>query len=755
MKIGFSLILLLLSASSIAKNNATENVTEYVNPFIGTANFGATHPGAQFPHGMASVVPFNVAFKAGEENKFEKDEAWNSRSYIYENKYLTGFSHVNLSGVGCPDLGSILLMPTSGKLAFDAENYGSTYHNESASPGYYRTTLDKYNIDVEVSSTLRTGISRYTFPKGQSHILLNLGLGLTNETGGMLKVVSNNEVEGFKMLGTFCYNSEDVRPVYFVAKLSKVAKSVGAWKKMPKYKNVEAEWIGYNDSYKPYKNYHQEIAGDDIGAYFSFDTSEQEQIEVKVGISYVSIENARANLKAEQTDFSFEQTREKSKQKWQELLERIQLKGTDNNKTLFYTALYHALIHPNIIQDSNGDYPLMGQHGIGNNKTKNRYSVYSLWDTHRNLHPLLSLVYPEIQSQMVNSMVDMAKESGWLPKWELLGMETEVMVGDPATAVIADTYLRGIRDFDVDSAYHYAKKSALKTENNLLRPENKQYIELGYVPIDGEDKWGGTVSTSLEYYIADWNLAMLAKELGHNTDYQQFHQRSLEYKKLFDASTGMLRPKHSDGKWFSPYDPQLGRNFEPAPGYIEGNAWNYRFYVPHDIKGLIQLIGGTDNFSEQLELTFTSGNFDMANEPDITYPFLFNYVKGQEWRSQKKVAELINRHFKNTPEGIPGNDDAGTLSAWLVFSMMGIYPLAPGDMNYALIAPYFDKVTITLNQDYYSGEELVLKTIKEDKQAKFISDISFDNKKINSYFINHQQLVNGGELIFLLESNNN
>jgi predicted alpha-1,2-mannosidase len=746
MKLHLSLFTLLFSVSSFAD----KAITDYVNPFIGTANFGATHPGAQFPHGMASVVPFNVAFKAGKENKFEKDEAWNSRSYIHENKYLTGFSHVNLSGVGCPDLGSILLMPTAGKLEFDAQKYGSAYHNESASPGYYNSTLDKYDIDVQVSSTLRTGISRYTFPEGESHILLNLGLGLTNETGGMLKVVSNNEVEGFKMLGTFCYNSEDVRPVYFVAKLSKTAKSAGAWKKMPKYKNVEAEWIGYNDSYKPYENYHQEIAGDDIGAYFSFDTTKQEQVEVKVGISYVSIENARNNLNAEQPSFDFDKIREHSKKKWQELLERIQVKGTDNNKTLFYTALYHALIHPNIIQDSNGDYPLMGQHGTGNNKTKNRYSVYSLWDTHRNLHPLLSLVYPEIQSEMVNSMVDMAKESGWLPKWELLGMETEVMVGDPATPVIADTYLRGIRDFDVDSAYQFAKKAALTTENNLLRPENKQYNELGFVPIDGEDKWGGTVSTSLEYYIADWNLAMLAKALGKTSDYELLFQRSLGYKKLFDSTTGMLRPKHSDGKWFSPYDPQLGRNFEPAPGYIEGNAWNYRFYVPHDINGLIDLIGDADKFTEQLALTFTSDNFDMANEPDITYPFLFNYVKGEEWRSQEKVLQLIKQHFVNAPHGIPGNDDTGVLSTWLVFSMMGIYPVSPGDMNYALVTPSFDEITIKLNQDYYSGKELRLKTIKNKNQAKFITDIRFNNQKINSYFINHRQLTQGGELTFTL-----
>jgi predicted alpha-1,2-mannosidase len=740
----------LLIAILFSCSLAAETVTQYVNPFIGTSNFGATHPGAQYPHGMASVVPFNAAYKLGKENKFEKDAAWNSRGYIYDNSFLTGFSHVNLSGVGCPDLGSILLMPTTGPLEFDAEKYGSTYDNEQASPGYYRNTLTKYAIDVETSSTLRTGISRYTFPKGQAQILLNLGLGLTNESGSMLKVVSNSEVEGFKMVGTFCYHSEDVRPVYFVAKLSKAAKTAGAWKKMPQYKGVEGEWIGYNNTYKPYKNYRHEIAGDDIGAYFQFDTAADEQIAVKVGISYVSIENARANLNAEQAKFDFETTRKLAQEKWQQLLSRVQVTGSTEKKNIFYSALYHTLIHPNIIQDSNGDYPLMGQSGIGNTEGKNRYSVYSLWDTNRNLHPLLSLLYPEIQSEMVNTMVDMAKESGWLPKWELLAMETEVMVGDPATPVIADTYLRGIKDFDVDSAYHFAKKAALTTENNLLRPENLQYTELGYVPIDGEDKWGGTVSTSLEYYIADWNLAQLAKTLGHKADSELFLQRSMNYKKLFDNSSGMLRPRHINGDWLSPYDPQLGRNFEPAPGYIEGNAWNYRFYVPHDIKGLITLLGGDKNFTQQLVKTFATDNYDMANEPDITYPFLFNYVKGQEWRSQEKVTELINKHFHNTPGGIPGNDDAGTLSAWLVFSMMGIYPVAPGDMDFALVTPSFDEVKITLNQDYYPGKTVTITAKKNNSQAKYISKINFNDNNIDSYFINHHQLVSGGKLTFFL-----
>ncbi len=729
-----------------------EDVTKYVNPFIGTSNFGATNPGAQFPNGMASVVPFNVAH-GGELTKFEKDAAWNSRGYISENKYLTGFSHVNLSGVGCPDLGTVITMPTSGKLVIDPKVNGSQYTNEVAHPGYYSNELTKYDIKTEVSSTLRTGISRYTFKEGQANILLNLGLGLTNETGGMVKVNSATEVEGYRMNGTFCYHPEDVRPVYFVAEFSKPAEHYGAWKKMPKYIAVEGDWIGYNDAYKPYESFRQEVAGDDVGAYFSYDVEDGETVEVKVGISYVSIENARKNLHAEQPDFDFDGTVKASKDKWQEMLGRVEVEGSLNHKTIFYSGLYHTLIHPNIFQDVNGDYPLNGQHGVGNSDGDNRYTVYSLWDTNRNVHPLLSLLYPELQSDMVNSMVDMAEESGWLPKWELLGMETQVMVGDPATPVIADTYLRGIRDFDVDKAYKYATKAADVRNNNLLRPENDQYLNLGYVAVDGEEQYGGSVSTSLEYYIADWNLGQLAKALGKNNDANKYHAQSMGYKKLFDSETGMLRPKHIDGKWLSPYDPELGRNFEPAPGYIEGNAWNYRFYVPHDMRGLIGLLGGEQAFLTQLEKTFATDNFDMANEPDITYPFLFNYIKGDEWRTSQYVHNLIEEHFTNKPAGLPGNDDTGTMSAWLVYSMMGFYPVSPGDMDYALFAPVFDKVTIHLDDKYYNGKTITISKDAGKVANKRIDAIELNGKKLPGYFLDHQQLTKGGNLHFSLTTN--
>ena len=723
-----------------------------VNPFIGTSNYGATHPGPVLPAGLASVCPFNVAYKKGEGNVYEKDSEWHSRPYVFENSFLTGYSHVNLSGVGCPDLGSILLMPTTGELELDPERYGSTYQGEQASPGYYTHSLDKYGVQVELSATLRSGISRYTFPAGRANVLLNLGLGLTNETGAMLRLVSAQEVEGFKMIGDFCYNPEDVRPVYFVARLSRPAAEFGAWKKMPKYQGAEAAWTKYDDTYKPYPAFLQEIAGDNIGAYFSYDLATAGVIEVKVGISYTSIENARLNLEAEQPGFDFESTRRDARQAWNQLLSRIEIKGgTQEDQILFYTALYHLLLHPNILQDVNGDYRAMESGAVQNTGGSNRYSVFSLWDTYRNVHPFLSLAYPELQLDMVNSMVEMYRESGWLPKWELLGMETGVMVGDPATPVIADTWLRGLKDFDVATAYAAARKAATTLQGNKLRPGLLYYDSLGYIPENNSANVWGTVSTTLEYNIADWNLAQLAKALGKEEDYQQFLGRSYSYRNYFDPETGMLRPRMKDGGWLDPFNPEAGKNFEPVIGFVEGNAWQYRFYVPHDIKGMKNLLGGDAAFFEALKACFDTNNYDMANEPDITYPFLFNYIPGKERFTQQTVRQLMRKHYFNAPEGLPGNDDTGTLSAWLLFSMMGIYPTCPGDMDFAITSPVFDEVKVHLDPRYYPGKELLIEAVNSNGDEHLLIDrIEWNGKKHKSYFISHQELVKGGRLrVFL------
>ncbi|HMQ47229.1 MAG TPA: GH92 family glycosyl hydrolase [Saprospiraceae bacterium] len=744
---------LFVLASLFAISSKCQPPVDWVNPFIGTSNYGATHPGAVLPAGMASVVPFNVAYKKGAENVYEKDSEWHSRTYVHENRFLTGFAHVNLSGVGCPELGSILLMPTTGELEFDASQYGSTYQNETASPGYYQLELEKYGIACEMSATLRSGVSRYRFPAGQANVLLNLGLGLTNETGAQLRVVSAQEVEGFKMIGTFCYNPEDVRPVYFVARLSKPAQRYGAWKKMPKYGDVEGAWTKYNDKYKPYEGYTRELAGEDIGAWFSYDLEEAGYIEVKVGISYTSIENARKNLDAEQPGFDFEQTVENARSIWNEKLSRIAVKGgSQEDKIIFYSALYHTLLHPNILQDVNGDYPAMEGNAILNANGKNRYTVFSLWDTYRNVHPFLSLVYPELQLDMVHSMLDMYRESGWLPKWELLGMETAVMVGDPATPVLADTYLRGLKQFDLELAYEAARKAAMTMENNPLRPGNLYYDSLGYIPENSLAKVWGTVSTTLEYNISDWNLAQMAKILGKTSDYDYFLRRSQSYRQYFDPETKMLRPLMENGQWLTPFNPEAGKNFEPVIGFVEGNAWQYRFYVPHDIPGMIQLIGGEEAFYQALMACFETNNYDMANEPDITYPYLFNYVPRKAYKTQETVRRLIRQYYYNGPAGLPGNDDTGTLSVWLLFSMMGLYPDCPGNTQYALTSPVFDEVSIQLDTRFYPGKELsITSRNNQGDKTPYIQKVSWNGQALRSFFIDHHQLVKGGELLFDLK----
>ena len=721
-----------------------QNLTQHVNPFIGTTNYGATNPGAIVPQGMVSVVPFNVT--GSKKNTHDKDAGWWSTPYSWDNSFFTGYSHVNLSGVGCPDLGVILIMPTTGKVNANLKEYGSIMSRQKASPGYYSCKLDKYNILTEVTATQRSGISRFTFPKGQSNVLIDLGNGLTNESGASLQIINNNEVEGWRMTGTFCYNINTERPVYFVARFSKAAKEFGAWKKMPELK-AEKNWSSSSNRFKYYKNYTQPIASDSIGAWFSFDTEKDEQIMVQLGISYVSIENARLNLDTEQGDFNFDEVKKDAENSWEKTLSKVEVEGgTENEKTVFYTALYHMNIHPNVINDVNGEYPLMESFGIGKNENRDRYTVFSLWDTYRNFHQFMSMVYPDLQLNMVRTMIDMYKESGWLPKWELNAKETHTMNGDPAFPVITDTYLRGLTDFDVETAYNAMIKSATTAQkDNKIRKDADFYFENGYVPL--LKQYDNSVSIALEYYIADWNLAQLAKALGKTDDYKKFNKRSLQYINYFDKKEyKMMRPKLADGSFLTPFNPKQGENFEPVPGFHEGTAWNYAFCVQHDIPGLIKLMGGKKSFTRTLQNVFTDSLFDMANEPDMHYPFLFNYLKGEEWRAQKETKKLIGQYFKNSPDGLPGNDDCGTMSAWLAFSTIGLYPICPGDMDYSITIPSFDKITIKLDSKYYQGKTFVIKRVQKNKTASKIKKITLNGKPFNSYFIPHNQIVNGGEL---------
>lgn len=717
---------------------------ELVNPLIGTSNYGAAFPGPVAPRGMASISPFNVA---GPQNKpLEKDSQWLSNPYVNENTFLTGFSQVNLSGVGCPDLGVLLLMPTTGAVETNHLKYGSTYSNEVAKTAYYSVNIDKYKIKGEFTASKRVGVSKFTFPKGQSNILLNLGLGLTNEEGAMVRVVSPTEIEGMRTVGSFCYNSpEEAYPVYFVAKFSKPANHYGVWKKTPKYEGTEAQWMGYNGKTRMMKNTIKTVVGDSIGTYFSYEFDKKETVEVKIGVSYVSIENARENLESETGGKTFDTVYKETYEEWNKELSKILVEGGSyQDKVIFYTALYHTLIHPNTLNDTNGEYPRIKRTKIGKT-TDTRYTVFSLWDTYRNMHPLTSLVYPKQQSDMIKSMLEMYDENGWLPKWELNSTETFTMVGDPASIVIVDACLKGIQDFDIYKAYHAMLKGADQIEENPLRPGLKEYLDKGYLSTN----YPGPVSTTLEYNTSDYAISLLAKALGEKEDYKRFTKRSLSYRKLYDKDLKLLRPRTATDDWYEPFDPIAGANFQTNVGFIEGNAWQYAFMVPHDIRGLIKLMGGDQPFSDQLQKVFDINQFDMANEPDIAYPYLFNYIKGEEWKSQEMVKKLVREHFKNLPKGLPGNDDTGTMSAWLVYSMMGFYPISPGDPIYTLTTPMFDKITIQLDPRYYKKENIIIQ--REINGDGKIKDIQLNGKSLNSFFISHDDFVNGTTLKVIQE----
>lgn len=701
--------------------SSARQLTDYVHPWVGSSNFGTTNPGAVCPNGMMSVSPFNVT--GSEKNKWDKDSRWWSTPYTSDNCWFTGFSHVNLSGVGCPELGTILTMPTSGELSTDYLLYGSEYTGETAQPGYYALKLSKYDILAEVASTMRSSIERYTYRKGKAHVIVNLGQGLTNESGGFIRKVSDTEIEGMRLCGGFCYHSQAVFPQYFVIRVNKSPKEAGFWKKQPNM-TAEAAWDEHAGKYKVYTDYAREMAGDDLGYRFTYDAEDGEQICVQMGVSFVSCENARQNLEAEQPACNFDQVRAESHRQWEESLERVKVSGgSEEQKEIFYTALYHALLHPNVLNDVNGEYPLMqgGKYAAQNGievvkagigkvaKGHNRYTVFSLWDTSRNLHQLLTLAYPEKQIDMVRSMVDMYKEWGWMPKWELYGRETFTMEGDPAIPVIADTYLKGLTDFDIQAAYKACLKSAnTPGKDNKIRPDVDPYIAKGYIPLGyfAQDFSGdNSVSHALEYYVADNALALLSDKLAQEAtssaqkaEYQkyakEFRKRSKGWRHYYSKESGTLRPLNSDGTFLAPFNPKDGADFSNTPGFHEGSAWNYTFYVPHDIEGLAKAMDGDKAFVAKLQKVFDEGLYDPANEPDIAYPFLFSRFKGEEHRTAQTVAALLKKYYTTRPDGIPGNDDTGVMSAWAVFSMIGMYPDCPGEPQYTLFSPVFDSVEI-------------------------------------------------------------
>jgi predicted alpha-1,2-mannosidase len=712
-------------------------VTDWVNPFVGTAKGGNTFPGALVPWGMVSVSPHNAPQAPS--------------GYIYGEPALYGFGHVHLSGTGCPDLGSILLMPTAGDVKTSPEQWKSAYDSETAAPGYYSVHLKTYDIQAEMTATTRVGVSQYFFParKGDANILLDVSHRLTTDPVTLkspvfesgVKIVSNKEVEGFSESGDFCSPYAGNRQtVYFVAQFSKPAFRAGTWRD------------GLVSEKKDQK-------GKDIGAFFRFSTTGQEPIIVKVGVSYVSVENARLNLQTEVSGWDFQAIRSQALKDWEEVLARIKITGgSDDQLKIFYTALYHALIHPSVFSDVNNQYQGMNHTGVKTADSYTRYHVFSLWDTYRDLHPFLALFYPERDLDMVKSLVEMAKEGGWLPKWELAGNETSVMVGCPAVPVLLDAYRQGVKDFDVASAYDSMVKS-LNPKDNKIYGGLKSLLQYGFIPKndDSGDYLWGSVSTSLEYSYDFWCLAQMAKDLKKPEDYDKYIHLSGVYRNFYDSSTGFLRAKNRDGTWMTPFNPEAGCCDQSwpdngGPGYVEGTAWQYLFFAPQDMDGLKMLLGGDDAFVKRLQQCFDGGHYDATNEPDIAWPYLFDYVPQEAWRTQKEVRELMGKYYKSTPDGIPGNDDCGVMSVWYLFSALGFYPVCPGSNSYQLGSPLFQEVDVYLDKMIYPSGLLTLKSINNSADNFYVQSLLVDGMEYKKKFFDHDTLVYGKNIVFRMDN---
>jgi len=745
------IVLFVLSIAGIFGTSfAGSNPTGYVNPFIGTDDHGHTFPGAALPGGLVQLGP-DTGIKGWD---------WCS-GYHYSDSTIMGFSHLHRSGMGAGDWGDILLMPTTGKLKVEPgtkENPGEGYRSkfshqeEKASPGYYSVILKDYRIKAELTVSERAGFHRYTFPKSDvSHILIDMEHGIGDKcTDAQVKIVNNTEIEGHRASNGFVKKQN----VYFCAKFSKPFNSSGTWAK---------------SNIKPGS---KEESGTNIGAYIDYVTSENEVVEVKVGISYTSIAQARLNLDTEIPKWDFDRVKDDARMKWDKALEKIEVamdKGTDetyNKQKLvtFYTALYHSLLFPATFGDVDGKY--MGlDNEVHTAKDFTYRSDCSLWDTFRAEMPLLTLVHPERTNDLINTMIAQYEQGGWLPTPQQFGNSyTNDMIGDHPVVVILDALKKGIKNFDTEKAYEAVKKNAMETPPSDHRSRGRiglaDYLKYGYVPYD---KVRESVSRTLEYAYNDWCVAQLAKALGKTADYEMFMKRAANYKNIIDTSTGFARPKNSNGEWLSPFDPKFigqGNNRH----YTEANAWQYTWFVPHDVQGLVNLEGGRENFVKKLDSLFTTssdihstvsdvtgliGQYAHGNEPSHHTLYLYNYA-GTPWKTQALARNVMDSLYHEGPAGLCGNEDMGQMSAWYVLSAMGFYPVAPGQNVYSIGSPEFSKVTIHLDKTYNNGKQFVIEARNNSKANKYVQSATLNGKALNKPWFDHADIKSGGTLIFIM-----
>jgi predicted alpha-1,2-mannosidase len=722
------LLLISLLFLILVSCNKKESLTEKVNPFIGTGGHGHTYPGATTPFGMVQLSPDT------------RIDDWDGCSgYHYSDEYILGFSHTHLSGTGVGDLGDIRMMPTVGELKLcpgskeKPDGYLSrfSHKNESASPGFYQVFLEDYNVDVQLTATKRAGLHQYTFPQStEAHIVLDLKEAVRTEIihDLIINIENATTVSGLRRSGSWANDQY----CYFVMEFSKEFSNYGI-----QSDGVKTEKLNM-------------AQGKDLQAWFDFVTQKDEKILVKVGLSAVSVDGARQNLKTEIPHWNFDDVLKQTTTEWENELSLIRADGYENDEEIFYTALYHSLIAPNTWSDVDGSY--RGHDGNIHKANHNVYTVFSLWDTFRAEHPLVSIIYTKRINAMIKSMLLMQKQGGLLPVWELAANETNCMIGYHAIPVIYDAWAKGLGDFDPNEALDAMILSAQQDHFGL-----DSYKKYGYVKADEE---GESVSKTLEYAYDDWCIAMMAKDLGRNDIYEEFIQRAQNYKNLFDDSTGFMRAK-INGQWQTPFDPSEV-NFH----FTEANSWQYSMFVPQDVNGLMELHGGDEKFiakldelfstsaslsgREQADITGLIGQYAHGNEPSHHMAYLYNFA-GAPWKGQEVLSKIMSELYTNQPDGLSGNEDCGQMSAWYVMSSMGFYPVTPGSNKYTFGTPRFAQVEMHMAND----KNLIIEASPFSEDHIYIEEIIFNSEPWTKSYMAYEDMLKGGILEFKMSNKPN
>jgi len=755
---------ILGTAACLVNAQNKSDLYKYVKPIIGTQKMGHTYPGATVPFGMVQLSPDTDTLSYEDNGRYNKDVYRYCAGYQYDDPTIVGFSHTHYSGTGHSDLGDFLVMPTLGKVQLNPgtairpeDGYRSKYshQNEVSEANYYKVKLDDDGILAELTTAARVGFHQYTFPKSkEANIILDLMHGIYNydqkNVWTYVRVVNDSLVTGYRQTNGWAKN----RKVYFAMSFSKPFKSYGA-KDFTKKEVYKGFWSKFDQT----RNF-PEMAARQIRMYFNFDTEEAEKVKIKFAISSVSSDNALMNMQAEIPGWDFDQIKQQGQQLWNRELQKIEVKTKNTEDAInFYTAMYHAFLSPTVYMDVNNQYMGLDQK-VHEAKGFKNYTTFSLWDTYRTLHPFFNIVQPQRNNDMVKSMLAHFDQSAlpMLPVWSNSANDTWCMSGYHSVSVIADAIIKGNFNGDVNKAL----AACVATANQRNYEGIGDYIDKGYVP---SDKNRTAVSNTLEYAYDDWCIAQLAKKTGNTEVYNTFIKRSENWRNIYDASMGFMRPRLSDGTF--------RKNFDvldtEGQGFIEGNAWNYSLYVPQNPGALIQTMGGDKKFVPHLDSLFTMdlpdaffahteditregiiGNYVHGNEPAHHVAYLYNYTS-QPWKTQKTVRMILGKQYHNGPDGLGGNDDCGQMSAWYIMSSLGFYPIAPASDRYDLGSPSVLNATINLE----NGKQFIVEARNQSDKNVYVKQVLLNGKVLDRLYITHSEITDGGQLTFVMASSPN